>query len=463
MSTSILLRGGVIVDPLLMLTRNGDLRIENGYVLDVADILPEKPGDIVYDVSNKLVMPGLVDMHVHVAKVPDGRFMLVRTGVTTALDMMGRPDKIIAGARQAGAGLNLGFLYPLIPGDTLSGANPSSRELRDAIDFALKNGALGVKVLGGHYPLTRKATAAAIELAHERRCWIAVHAGSVETPGDIRGFEELIRLAGKFPVHLAHINSYCRGLQEHPLIEAKRALDALLAAPACCSESYLALLNGCNGNLVNGRPSSKVASRCLLQGGYSNDEAGMLAAISEGWGRVNYHDAMRREVVLVEPEVGLKLYREAGSEVRISFNVNSPVAAIPLALAKRDNGKFVIDALATDGGEMPRNVTLRQGLCLVKFGALSLPELARKASLNPARLLGLNNKGFIAVGADADIVVVDADSAQVELVIAGGKTILRNGNPDGKDSSFISLREGESFFYNNNLSCHSVAPSWLGR
>ena len=58
-----------------------------------------------------------------------------------------------------------------------------------------------------------------------------------------------------------------------------------------------------------------------------------------------------------------------------------------LAQAKRPDGTFVVDAISTDGGCIPRNVTLSVGLSLVKFGALTLSEFVVKTSVNPARHL----------------------------------------------------------------------------
>ena len=64
-------------------------------------------------------------------------------------------------------------------------------------------------------------------------------------------------------------------------------------------------------------------------------------------------------------------------------------------------------ALSTDGGAIPRNTTIEQGLALVEFGALTLDDFVRKACLNAARMFGLDRKGHFSPGADADIAVVD--------------------------------------------------------
>lgn len=458
-----MLKNATIVNPLQNFIFTGDVRTKGNIIEEVAGSISEKSGDEIFDLSGKLLMPGLVDIHVHISSCPDGHFMLARAGVTTALDVSGIPEQITDGFIKCGCGLTIGFLYPLIPGETLSCASPSDEELEKAIDFGLINGAIGVKILGGHYPLGREATRNAIRQARKKRCWIAVHAGTVETPGNIRGMEELVELSDGNPLHVAHINSYCRGTEGRaPLDEAMRAIDALKKAPNCHSESYLALINGTSGSLdEKGIPKSEVTKRSLKQGGYGADAEGVKKAVLDGWAKVHYHDEKKHEVIFLDPSEALDFYMKQNTNVRLSFPVNSPVSALPIALAKDEKGKFVVDALATDGGEIPRNVTLKQGLCLVNFGALTINELAYKASLAPARLLGLADRGYIAQGAAADLIVVNQLSSEVELSIAGGRIILRNGIVCGKGGGLVTSERGTEFFRGKSIGCRTVKPEWL--
>ena len=46
---------------------------------------------------------------------------------------------------------------------------------------------------------------------------------------------------------------------------------------------------------------------------------------------------------------------------------------------------------------------------LYHTGQLSLPDILRKMTLNPAQLLGRRHKGRLAVGADADVTIFDPD------------------------------------------------------
>ena len=62
---------------------------------------------------------------------------------------------------------------------------------------------------------------------------------------------------------------------------------------------------------------------------------------------------------------------------------------------------------------------------LVGRGVLSLPQLVDKMSAGPARVMGLNNKGMIAVGKDADITVVDIEK---EWTVSKEDTVSRSKN-----------------------------------
>jgi len=61
---TVLLQGGKIVDPSQDLDKKADLLIRNGKVVEAGKIKAKKSWEII-DVSGKTVVPGLIDMHVH--------------------------------------------------------------------------------------------------------------------------------------------------------------------------------------------------------------------------------------------------------------------------------------------------------------------------------------------------------------------------------------------------------------
>ncbi|MFA6714876.1 MAG: amidohydrolase family protein [Victivallales bacterium] len=421
MMNELLISGGRIIDAADSFDSIGELLVSNKKISERSAKITKPASARVIDASGKLVIPGLVDPHIHVSGDEPGYFMLARAGVTTALDMMGFYEEIIPWLRSSATGLTLGFLFPLLPGRTVSGTNPDKPELREVIEKALQNKAFGIKIIGGHYPLTPDAQRKAIEVCNEFNCHCAVHAGSTEKGSNIEGLEELAELAADLHVHVAHVNSYCRGLiTGNPVEEAGRALNALKSMSDACSESYLDVINGTSGRIENGVPLSNVTKNCLKAGGYQVSADGLENAVRSGWGQVN---GMRgREIILLSPAEGYELFKAKNSDVTLSFAVNSPGAAVGITAAKSD-GRFIVNALSTDGGKIPRNTTLAKALPLVRFGAFSLLEFVEKACLAPAKMLKLANKGRLSVGADADITIVDPDTAQAEYVISGGQIV----------------------------------------
>ncbi len=61
-----LIRGGTVVDPSQGLHARRDVRLAGGHVAALGDGLTQEPGEEVIDARDWLVLPGLIDLHVHV-------------------------------------------------------------------------------------------------------------------------------------------------------------------------------------------------------------------------------------------------------------------------------------------------------------------------------------------------------------------------------------------------------------
>ena len=213
--------------------------------------------------------------------------MLARAGVTTAVDFSGPVGEILDSIAAHGCGLNIAVLNALRPEENLSGSDPQEAELAGFIDRALRRGALGVKILEGHFPLTPEATARVIALAADRQAYLAFHAGSTATRSDLEGLREAVDLIAGHPAHLAHLNSYCRGLVAEPL-EEFRVLSALLAGKRhIVRESYLARINGTSGACRGEEVAREVTKNCLRSAGYTPTRSGLTEAIRAGWAQVH--------------------------------------------------------------------------------------------------------------------------------------------------------------------------------
>lgn len=440
----LLISGGHLVDPANDRQGRFDIAIEGGKVVRVAAEIGHHLASQVYEAREHLVIPGLIDTHVHLtpAMRAAGFRMLAAAGVTTALDCAGPVEAVLEGMALKGSGINVAVLNRLTPGGSLSGTHASKDEVRAYILKSLADGALGVKLIGGHLPLSPETTVAAIEAANEAGCYAAFHCGSTQNGSNLHGFLDALEFAGDNHLQICHINAYCRGLTHgSPAEETLLALKELAARPHLVSESHMGPLNSCWSRLnKGGKPDSHVTRTCLESAGYDINRQGMLAAVLDGYMRVQR--AWPGDVTYLEPKDGAAYLKDVDFETMVSFPVNKRPTAFLCATAKNPEGGFVVNALSTDGGAIPRNFLLSHGLALVQFDALSTTQFVQKACLTPARMLGLFDKGHLAPGADADLVVVDAQRHIPMLTVASGKIIMAGGIVVGRGGNLVTTGSG---------------------
>jgi predicted amidohydrolase len=439
------LKGGRVIDPANGVDTVGDLGIRAGRIVDRAE-RPEATGvDQVIDVRGKLVLPGIIDCHVHISEWlggAAGHRMLAAAGVVTAIDHAGPVEEVLRTTRSHGAGLTIGSLSAVIPGRTVADRDPSRADLDAMVAAQMRAGALGVKVLGGHYPLSPEGTDRVIEAANAARVYVSFHIGTTShLDNDLHALQEALEIAGGRPLHLPHVNSYCRGyVLGDPYLEIPRALEMIAASPNVVSESHLSVGNGTSGVCVGGIPESNVTKKSLRLGGYPATEAGLRQAFLGGFARAVVE--VGGENVLVDGTEGFAHWERAGDRAMVSFPVNAPACLLACATARDAEGEFVVDALASDGGGLPRNYLVTGGLALARLGALSLQDWVRKISVVPARMFGLVRKGHLGEGADADVTVVDPQTDIPVLSMARGRIVMVNGIVVGRGGTFLTTEQG---------------------
>ncbi|GAA0977538.1 amidohydrolase family protein [Acrocarpospora macrocephala] len=437
MEYDILLRGGRVIDPAAGVDQIADVAIAGGRVEAVG---PELAGHAatVIDVTGRYVIPGLVDLHVHIPEHMGGgagHAMLARAGVTTALDLSGPAAGVLTAAARSGAGLHIAAVEAFRP-DAQLPARPTRAEIRRAVDRVLAAGGIGVKlhVDKGWEP---EPTGMIIDECNRAGVWIASHCGTTATASDIVGLRETLALAGDNRLHVAHVNSYCRGDVEDAGAEAYTAVELLRKSPQVFAESYLAEINGSNGTCVDGLPKNKRVRAWLEGAGYPGTEDGLRRAIRAGWAQVTRMEP--DDVRLLSGDEGVAYWEAAETATPICLPVNPAISRLVLGSSRRADGSFDVPALATDGGAFPRNVTVSAGLSMVEWGLLSLAEFVTKASWTPARILGLPGKGRLA---DADLAVVDPLSRAVTTTISAGQVIWHQGAVLGRGTRFLSTERG---------------------
>jgi len=106
MQYDVLLSGGRVIDPAQGIDGTLDVAIQDGRVAAVQAAIPKDSAKEVFDVSGKLVLPGLIDTHAHVYQYVTGRFGLnadmvgVHSGVTALIDQGGPSCMTLPGFRE---------------------------------------------------------------------------------------------------------------------------------------------------------------------------------------------------------------------------------------------------------------------------------------------------------------------------------------------------------------------------
>ncbi len=442
MTYDLILRGGHVTDPVNGRDAISDVAFEGGRVAGVAPSVSGASRAEI-DCRGLHVLPGLIDSHVHISGWlggAEGHRMLAKAGITTALDVAGPVDTVMDYAVRKGTGLTIGCIEYVRSGHTVDTPDPHKAELRDHLARARALGAVGLKILGGHFPLTPEASARVIEVCAEEGAHVAFHAGTLRAGQGMEAMHEALELAGSHPMQLPHVNSYIRGTTGSVIDETIEACNLLEARPNIWSESYLAPFNGVSAKCSNGVPESVACHRGLARKGYEANVNGLERAILDGWAWV--HAPVDGENVLLAGAEGLSAWRAAETDLGCSFFINPPEARINLVMMRRKDNSFAIDALATDGGGIPRNDICERGLALVLMNGLTLGEFVHKASAEPARMMGLSHrKGQLGVGADADVTVVDLQARKPVMSFGSGRPILMRGEVVGSGTTVLAPEE----------------------
>ena len=95
--------------------------------------------------------------------------MIALAGVCTTLDMAGPLEDILTSIPESGAGVNIAILEAARDGMTISSPRPSEQEQSDFIDKTLEQGGIGIKLLGGHFPMDLDISKSFIDLANDKK------------------------------------------------------------------------------------------------------------------------------------------------------------------------------------------------------------------------------------------------------------------------------------------------------
>jgi len=421
----LLLKGGRIVDPSQGLDKVADLLIEDGRIAEIGSVTSK--ADQVEDVSGKVVVPGLIDMHVHLRE-PGFEYK----------------EDIATGTRAAVAG---GFTSVACMPNT----NPVT-DTRSVVEFIL--GRARDANLARVHPIG----ALTKDLKGEEIAEIGdmLEGGAVAFSDDAFPIENsgLMRRA----------MDYCAMFDAPVIVHCE---DKTLSDDGYMNEGLLSTILGLKGIP---REAEEIAIARNL----------MLAKLT-GCRLHVAHVSTRGSVEIIRQakEAGVNvtcetcpqyfsLTEEAVKGYDTNAKINPPLrCADDVAAVKEGLSDGTIDVIATD--HAPHAIEEKEtefavALCgmvgletalglvmteLVKPGVLSLADAVAKMTVNPARILGLD-AGSLQVGKPADITVIDTSAkwavdpsrfhsrskntplagrqliGAASLAIVGGRIIARN-------------------------------------
>lgn len=381
----LLIRGGRLVDPVQGIDGYRDLLLEGDRVIRVAEQIPEMDTEMI-DASGRVIMPGFIDLHVHLREpgfeyketILTGARAAARGGVTTicpmpntnpVIDSPERVQDLLERAKDA-----VVHILPI-------GAVTKGQEGRELADIA------GMKAAG------------AVALSEDGK-------SVMDTLLFRHAMQEAARIG--LPVF-----SHC---EDKPLVDG-----GVMNAGAKAEELGLPGITNAVEDVI--------ASRDIFMAKETGCQLHLCHCSTAD--SVALMELAKKQGLSVTAEVCPHHFTMADEEITEDhgrFKMNPPlrsrqdVAALQAGL--RDG---IMDVISTDHaphGEEEKNQSMRKapfgivGLetsfalgytVLVRGGYLTLSALVEKMSSNPAGVLGLE-KGTLAEGSVADLVIADIDT-----------------------------------------------------
>ena len=385
----LLIKNGRVIDPANNLDEICDLLIEDGKIAKIAKNIPTN-GKEKIDASGKIVLPGLVDMHVHLREP-------------------GREDKetVASGTRAALKGGVVSLLA--MPNTEPAMDSPENIELLK--DIIARSASAHVFIVGA--------------ITRGRQGKELIEMGKLKKSGAIAFSDD------GFPVDSeALMQEACKVAQGEKTLLICHCEDRKLTCGGVVNLGFTSTRMGLKG--ISRDSEYKIVRRDIELAEKTGARIHIAhVSCAESVGIIA---KAKKKGVSVTAETAphyFSLHEESVLNYDSNFKMNPPLRGKEdVAAIKQGLADGTIDVIASDHAPHTENekeieferaefgvIGLETELAvsigaLVCPGILTWPELVKKLALNPAKILGLD-KGSLSIGADADVIIVSPDSVWI--------------------------------------------------
>ena len=475
----VILRGGTVLDGTGRSGYRADVGVRGSHIARIGD-LSRDSGITIIDVSGLMVAPGFINIHSHAvpAALPTAANML-RQGVTTEIvnsDGGGPFDVagLLTTADSMSLAVNVGAYAPFnsawanVVGSIDRRPTPEQlQQVTALLDRALAAGAWGVSAGLEYKPGYYAKTDEVVSVLSPLRTWRTnftnhdrlTPEGGFSSVVAMRETIEIGELTGLLPV-ITHMK--LQGRDQGRVDEALAMMRAATARgvytaadvyPYLAGQSGLAALFLPGWALEGGRDSlqRRLRDSTLRPRIIRETDEGVKARVG---GPENIRVFGQRTRTIAD-EMAATGASSAGDAIARILDVESPpmiatFGAEPdlVKLIQYPDAAIACDCGASQTATHPRyhgSFPRVLGRYVRESRALPLPEAVRKMTGLPATIIGMVDRGFVAVGMAADLSVFDAatvidratferplePSEGIRFVLVNGRVALRNGEPTG--------------------------------
>jgi len=385
----LLIKNGRIIDPASKRDAQGDILVENGVIVKVAKEITDAAAKVI-DARGKVVMPGLVDMHVHLREpgredketVASATLAAVKGGVTTLLAMPNTYPPIDSAE-------NIKLLEKIIKKDAhtdvlIAACISKARQGKELVDLSRINSGKMVAITDdGSSVDDDQLMLEALGQAKKNGFLVICHSEDKKLSGD--GVVNLGITSTRMGVKgVSRESEYMRVRRDIQL--AKQAQSSAHIAHISCRESVQAVAE---------------AKKQGIQ--ISADTAPHYFSLTDEE-TIGYDTNMK---------VNPPLRSRADLEAIKKGLQDGTIDAIASDHAPHTENEKDIEFDRAEFGMIGLETELALGITeLVGNGVLDWVGLAEKMAYNPARILGIK-KGTLQEGSCADIVVISPDKEWV--------------------------------------------------